>query len=272
MISAKMILDSISPGGVRLATLELVYPKFIHGEFMTHRVFSRNASSSRAIPVETMLKRIRSEPAGPEEWGSAKKGMQAGEEIADTETAKALWLKAAQQACDMAEEMLKLNLHKQIVNRILEPFMHIHVLVTATEWSNFFELRDHPDAQPEIRILAQKMKEEFSKSSPKILSPGEWHLPFVSEEERGICIQDLLKISTARCARVSYLNHDGSKPDVVKDIELYNRLVGAKPIHASPTEHQATPVLLGGLYWNGNFRAWRQYRKIIEKNFEGASV
>lgn len=269
MISAKVILDSVSRNGVRLTTMELVYPKFIHGEFMTHRVFSRNASSSRAIPVRTMLERIRKDPAGPVSWGQDKKGMQAGEEIADPETAKTLWLEAAASACNMAEKMLDLGLHKQIVNRITEPFAHIHVLVTATEWDNFFLLRDHPDAQPEIQVLARLMKSAMEESAATMRDPGEWHLPFLTIAEMNDLSDDVLNIetmkraSTARCARVSYLNHDGSAPSIEKDLKLYDQLITAKPIHASPTEHQATPTQ-SSLEWSGNFRGWHQHRKDIE--------
>lgn len=265
MITANIVLDSISPEGIRLTTLSLVYPKFIHGEFMTHRVFSRNASSSRAVPVKTMLERIRSNPATFVNWGSEKKGMQAGEEIANVELAKDLWLVACEQACDMAEKMLALGLHKQIVNRVVEPFAHINVLVTATEWDNFFELRDHQDAQPEIRALAIEMKRAFTNSIPQKLDYGVWHLPFVRPEEMGQPFELCCRISTARCARVSYLNHDGTNPDIEKDLKLFDQLITAKPIHASPTEHQATPAKLGQSYWSGNFRGWQQYRKLIEK-------
>ena len=269
MIKANIILDSISPKGIRLVTFELIYPRFIHSEFLTHRLFSRNASSSRAIPVKKMIERIRKEPAMPIHWGQNQAGMQAEQEVQGEEKTKAiaLWLEAAGQACDMAEKMLAFNLHKQVVNRITEPFAHIHVLVTATEWDNFFLLRDHKDAQPEIRELAIQMKKALENSIPNKLETGQWHLPFVREEEKTTqTIQDLLKISTARCARVSYLTHDGEIPNLVKDIELYDRLITSKPIHASPTEHQATPIISDG-EWSGNFYGWEQHRKFIENNF-----
>lgn len=267
-ITAKIILDSISPEGVRLTTFELRYPRFIHAEFMTHRVFSRNASSSRAIPVEKMLKNIRNEPAMPIHWGQNQAGMQADNEIANPEESKALWMEAAQQACDMAERMLALNLHKQVVNRITEPFAHIQVLVTATEWENFFILRDHKDAQPEIRELAIQMKIVMDASTPTPLTTGGWHLPFVREDEKHLPIETLLKVSTARCARVSYLTHDGQNPTIEKDIALYDRLITSRPIHASPTEHQATPKdSIQCHTYSGNFRGWTQHRKLIEAGF-----
>jgi thymidylate synthase ThyX len=265
MIRANIILDSVSSSGIRLTTYELTYPRFIHSEFMTHRVFSRNASSSRAIPVKKMLEMIRNEPAMPVHWGQNQPGMQAAEEIANPEAAKALWLEAAQQACDMAEKMLTCNLHKQVVNRITEPFAHIRVLVTATQWDNFFILRDHKDAQPEIRALAIEMKKVLSESVPTLVPEEEWHLPFIHENEKEIYkIEVLLKASTARCARVSYLNHDGSTPSIEKDINLYDQLITAKPIHASPCEHQATP---NDKRWSGNFFGWDQHRKLIEQSF-----
>lgn len=278
-ISAKIILDNYSgfgggsgspTGGLgpRLITFELEYPRFIHSEFMTHRMFSRNASSSRAIPVNKMLERIRKEPAMPVHWGQNQPGMQADNEIANPELAKQLWMEAAEQACNMAEKMLSLNLHKQVVNRITEPFAHIRVLVSSTEWDNFFTLRDHPDAQPEIRELAIQMKKAMESSQPGLLYKDQWHLPFVKKEEIDtLDIETCRRASTARCARVSYLNHDGSTPSIEKDLKLYDQLITSRPIHASPTEHQATPN------WNyrdfsGNFRGWIQYRKLIEKEFE----
>lgn len=285
MISAKVIEDSIGSGGnKRLMTIQLCYPRFIHAEFMTHRVFSRNASSSRAIPVAKMLEMIRTEPAMPIHWGKNQAGMQAAEQFTgyDAEHAEALWLHAASLAANVAEKMMNAGLHKQVANRILEPFQHIHVVVTATEWDNFFNLRAHPDAQPEIHALAIAMREAMEESTPSILMPGEWHLPYITDYER----QDgywkgredsLRKISAARCARVSYLKHDGGIPDVNGDLALYERLVGGVPLHASPVEHQATPDVWhedtdGFTGWeqsslHGNFDGWIQNRKLVEAQF-----
>ena len=246
-----MILDSVSKEGIRLTTMELTYPRFIHSEFMTHRVFSRNASSSRAIPVHKMIDMIRETPAEPIHWGKNQSGMQA-ENAVDPDTehrAQLVWKHAAIDACKHAEEMVKLGIHKQVANRITEPFAHIKVLVTATEWENFFSLRCHPDAQPEIQELAVQMKRCMSESTPTELSYYQWHLPFVTAEEKDHHdLSDLLKASTARCARVSYMNHDGSKPDMNKDAVLYDQLITSRPIHASPTEHQAAPSKRGDDY------------------------
>jgi thymidylate synthase ThyX len=270
-ISAKIIADSISPKGIRLTTMQLRYPKFIHGEFMTHRVFSRNASSSRAIPVERLIQDVIDDPAMPVFWGRNQKGMQAIEEYDNPEGAKRLWLEARDNAVKQATTLHIVSLHKQIVNRVLEPFCHINVVVTATEWANFFALRRHKDAQPEIHALADAMWEAHGDSVPSRLEPGEWHLPYCNIAATSQT--DLnIKLSVARCARVSYRTHEGKEPDIEDDLKLYDRLIGSIPLHASPAEHQATPDKCGtipGQYdWNipwqhGNFIGWRQYRKTL---------
>lgn len=278
-ISAKIVADSISINGIRLTTMELNYPRFIHSEFMTHRMFSRNAASSRAIPIEKMLEQVRQSPAMPIHWGKNQPGMQAREEIENSRDAALEWKRCAIDAVESAEWLSQYNLHKQIVNRVLEPFQYIKVIVTATEWDNFFKLRLHEDAQPEIAQLALHMKEAMVDSLPKELVPGEWHLPYIQVEDCTKTTTDnFVKLSVARCARVSMLNHDGSNPHVEKDLYLYDRLVGSTPEHASPSEHQACPMPSDvdfttkgvshldkyGNYWSGNFRGFLQYRKILE--------
>lgn len=286
MITAKIIEDSISTAGKRITTLQLTYPRFIHAELMTHRVFSRNASSSRAIPVKKMIAMVRDEPAMPIHWGANQPGMQAKEQLVgkDLDYAKGVWLRAARSAANFAEEMEQIGLHKQVANRLLEPFQHIHVVLTATEFDNWFSLRAHPDAQPEIQELAMQMGDVMYRNEPKILEFGEWHLPYVTEEERNDGFfkanpdnaELLRKISAARCCRVSYLKHDGSTASIADDIDLCDKLAGSIPIHASPFEHQATPDLYlrrGATgYWlkpelHGNFIGWVQNRKEIEANF-----
>ncbi len=240
-IEAKIIADSISKEGKRITTMQLRYPRFIHSEFMTHRVFSRNASSSRAIPVAKMIEDLRRDPAMPVFWGSNKPGMQAGAEIDNILNAKEIWLQAMEDAIFKAGTLINLGLHKQIANRILEPWAHINVVVTATEWANFFALRDHADAQPEIKVLAQAMKIAMGGSQPTLIRPGQWHLPFIHGHEETEDWDLLKKVSTARCARVSYLTHDGRRTTVEEDLALYQKLVVDDPLHASPAEHQATP-------------------------------
>lgn len=270
MIEAKVIEDSINSKGDRITTMQLVYPRFIHSEFMTHRVFSRNASSSRAIPVKKMLEMVRNEPAMPIHWGLNQPGMQANHQLCGThlENTKELWREAAWAAARVAEAMEAEGAHKQIVNRILEPFQHIHVVVTSTEWDNWFELRDHEDAQPEIRELARQMKIAMENSKPILLQNGQWHLPYVTIDEKlGIeDVQLLRNISAARCCRVSYLKHDGTAASVEEDLKLCDRLIGSVPLHASPFEHQATPdVMYMNPELHGNLKGWIQNRKLIEQ-------
>lgn len=261
MFEARIIQDSLSTAGHRLITFQLCYPRFIHGEVMTHRVFSRNAMSSRAIPVAKMIQQVREAPAMPVHWGANQPGMQANAQV-NAGAAEHLWRKAADMAADVAVQMEMLGLHKQVANRILEPFQWMRTIVTATEWDNFFELRAHPDAQPEFQKLAYMMLDAVATSIPDLLLEGDWHLPYIQPHElQGTTPHDLRKISAARCARVSYLTHDGSEPDQVKDLALFDRLAASRPLHASPLEHQGTP----GDTDTGNFVGWTQFRKLWEK-------
>lgn len=304
-IEAKIIADSIGYKTRRLTTFELKYPRFIHAEFMTHRQFSRNASSSRAIPVARQIEAIIEDTAMPIHWGKNQPGMQAHEEQdalvygpcgsldmvmneVDGATREDAWCFARDKAIEVAQAFHEAGYHKQIVNRILEPFSHIRVVCTSTQYDNFFGLRSHPDAQPEIKALSDAMMYEYERSEPKPLKPGEWHLPYVTDEELSyvtsaenvqydpvpLTMDDLIKVSVARCARVSYKTHDGGSPSLEADMALYERLVGSEPLHASPAEHQATP---DSLRWNsvelaewekphlnGNLSGgWIQYRKLL---------
>lgn len=264
---ARVIAHSISEvTNKELVTLVLRYPRFIHSEMMTHRVFSRNASSSRAIPVKKMLAQVWNAPAMPIHWGKNQAGMQAQEQLSGfrLEGAKALWRLAGKFACAAAYTADKLGLHKQVTNRLLEPWQFISVVVTATEWSNFFELRDHPDAQPEIQALAKAMKAAIQASTPRLLRRGEWHLPFIQPAEQlDYPSAELLKMSAARCARVSYLTHEGREPSAKADFDLYQKLVGSAPIHASPVEHQACAEKVLPEQ-ESNLKGWLQYRKLVE--------
>lgn len=269
MIEAKIILDSISNKDVRLTTFELSYPRFILAEFNTHRVFSRNSASSRAIPVKKLISDILNDPVVPVFWGKNQPGMQAKTQLSGFKLflSKRLWKMASYNAIVFAYALQKIGLHKQIANRIIEPWMHTKTIVTSTEWSNFFELRNHPDAQPEFRVLAEEMFSQLQSSTPKQLKYGEWHLPYVTEDEKkNNTLEVLLKMSVARCARVSYLTHDGKIPNIDSDVELHNRLVGSVPIHASPTEHQATPTK--DVRMHKNYRGWKQYRDDVELKLE----
>lgn len=273
MIEAKIILDSVSETGHRLTTFELNYHRMIHSEFMTHRLFSRNSASSRAIPIEKQIEKIYGDLAWPLEFGANQPGMQAGEPLSGDllDEAEDIWELASWYAIGQAKKLLKVGVHKQVTNRLLEPFMWHRVIVTSVDYGNFYRLRNSPLAQPEIEQLAKLMYKAYNESEPTLLSDGEWHLPYISHED---CValswelEPLKKISAARCGRVSYLTHDGVR-DVYKDLELYERLTTAEPPHASPLEHVATPCPDNLFYlYNadyetsivGNFPGWLQLR------------
>lgn len=257
-ISAKVILHSLCVDtSSEIITMELKYPRIIHSEFMTHRMFSRNAASSRAIPIKRMMEMVQENVAMPAQWGTAKPGMQAGDEDSRLKHfAFNIWNRAAQYAIYMADSMSKLGLHKQIANRLLEPFSHMTVLMTATDLSNFFRLRAHPEADPTFQTLAYRMLRVYLESRSRKLSIGEWHLPFFSAEfDSELGLEDRLKVCTARCARVSYLTHDGTREHSA-DLEMHDRL--AANGHWSPFEHCAKAAY--GDFNIGNFRGWKSYR------------
>lgn len=255
-----------------IATFQLSYWRAVHAEVMTHRVFSRNASSSRAVPVKKILAQVWSNPVQPFHWGQNQSGMQAKDELTGIRlwAVKKLWNGLAKTTCAFVWAMSQLGLHKQVANRPLEAFQEIHVVLTATDLENFFELRCHEDAQPEIYALAMSMRNALESSVARVLKPGEWHLPYVTEQERAtLPVEVLKKVSAARCCRVSYLKHDGTVADVETDLRLCDRLVGSRPLHASPFEHQATPDKLNFGIWanpkaHGNLTGWCQHRKEIE--------
>jgi hypothetical protein len=285
-VTATIIADSISPQGIRLTTFQLRFPRFILAQFNTHRMFSRNASSSRAIPTERLLADIERDPAKPINWGKNQPGMHASEELSGLALQDAVsgWDDAMRGAVAAARFMSKLGAHKEIVNRLVEPFSHINVVCSATEFSNWYALRRHPDAQPEIQRLANAMWEAQQASTPKKLKHGKWHLPYTSaadtdgvywhtaplpnHEIPAAKLLTLQKISTARCARVSYLTHDGRPTTVQEDVALADKLLASVPLHASPAEHQATPDVFNTGGWqnenqHGNYDGWRQFRKTL---------
>lgn len=297
---AKVVLASVSPTGHPITTMQLKYPRFIHAEFMTHREFSRNASSSRAIPVAKMIEQVRNDPAMPIHWGANQPGMQAHAELTgeDLEGTKSAWKWAADYAADQAAYMSSMGAHKQVANRILEPFQWMHVIMTTTSFTNFDGLRRHKDAQPEIKHLADLMAQAREESEFQQLGLKDWHLPYVDMQQdweaatthliRGRITRDmpsdsevtnvLIAMSAARCARVSYLTHDGERPTVQQDLDLYQRLAGAQPIHASPLEHQAMPddhCPRDRDWYNGwanyeehgNLTGWRQFRKMVHGEY-----
>ena len=269
--TVKIICDSINRKATsRLTTFELVYWRAIHSELMTHRVFSRNARSSRATPIKVNIEQVRNTPYGPRFWGLNEKGMTATKEASpeQQETFKQYWIDAAKQAADKAEFLMNAGLHKQAVNRLLEPFMPIHTILTATEFDNFFKLRIEKHAQPEMYDLAKAMKDAYDNSTPMILDNDELHLPYITDEEELLFDIDVLPfISAARCARISYKNFDGTS-SAKDDLKLAQRLLTDG--HLSPFEHIAVSCDYSIDSFDprlkSNFKDFIQFRKIIEDN------
>lgn len=295
-ISAKIICDSVSSQGIRMTTMEIEYPRFILAELNTHRMLSKNSASSRAIPVKTMHNHLLAEPV---HWGANRSGMQADSELeaSDKSYAKYLWSQAREYAKKIALELGAVGpsgVHKQITNRVTEPWMMMKTVISGTEWANFYWLRDHRDAQPEIRELAGVMHEVHKANKPRELQAGEWHLPYVDTQRdkcgtlfyRGhngeeLTLQDALVVSASCCAQVSYRKTDDT---VEKAHRIYDQLIKSEPCHASPVEHQATPieydtmcsyepetweagithVCANGSLWSGNLQGWIQHRKLIQ--------
>jgi hypothetical protein len=261
----KIIADTISPAGKRITTFILKYPRYIHAEVMTHRCLSKNCSSSRAIPMSKIIKQVISDPVIPLHFGANQKGMAANQELKGWRywVAKKLWLLSRWPAVGFALAMNKLGLHKQIGNRVLESWCYIHVVLTGTEWSNFYSLRcDKDHAHPDIYNLAEKMLAAQNESWP---TESKYHLPFITREEKELYYCDLLaqiKISVARCCRVSYLNHDKTSSVKERDFELYDDLL--KNGHMSPFEHQAV-AFEDRWRISGNFKGWEQYRKTLKE-------
>jgi thymidylate synthase ThyX len=261
---AKVLADHLAPCGKRIVTFEVTFPRIVLAEFNTHRMLSRNSASSRAIPIEKMLAHVTSDPFIPTYWGKNQKGMQADEELSAEEQydARYAWLSARDEMVRRARALAALGAHKQTTNRLLEPFLWQTVLVTATEFDNFFALRTHRDAQPEIREIATRMERLYCEHEPVEVEAGFWHLPLVEDraelEAAGYTPEQVRQISVGRCARVSYLTHDG-KRDPQADIDLCARLRASG--HMSPFEHvaEALPTCTP----SGNFVGWAQYRKGI---------
>ncbi|GGI06570.1 FAD-dependent thymidylate synthase [Egicoccus halophilus] len=261
---AEVVRDSVSPAGVRLTTVEVTLHRFVLAELNTHRAFSRNSASSRAIPVQRQLDTVLHDPAVPVEFGANQRGMQAGPPLTgeERERAEAGWLAARDAAVAAARDLLDLGVHKQVANRLLEPFLWQTVIVTATDWDGFWQQRCSPLAQPEIRAAAEAMRAAFAASTPVELAVGDWHTPYVRAEDGDLDVETRKRVSAARCARVSYLTHDGRR-DLAADEQLYERLVTAEPPHWSPLEHVATPADGDGPV-RGNLRGWRQLRHVVE--------
>lgn len=295
-VSANVLTDSVDIYGNRITTFELIFPRIVLAEFLTHRLFSRNSSSSRAIPVKRMNELILEDIAYPIHFGKNQSGMQdAGEHselIKGKYTPKEWWKLAVEQMIDFSNAFDEAGYHKQICNRIVEFGQHMKIVMTTTHMDNWFNLRNHSDADPTIHALALCTYEAYKESTPRILNKGEWHTPYYEDgvwseqadglDQYGVSLDDALKISTSCCAQASYRRLDAS---IEKARAIFSRLIESTPAHASPTEHQATPMELdeewvfrepfyswdegithidkSGAAWSGNFKAWIQHRQLI---------
>ena len=302
MISAEIIADSLSPTGVRLTTFEVEFHRFILPEVNTHRVFSRNYQSSRAVPVDKLIEQVRKNPAMPVHWGANQSGMVADNELNDNAKliAEEAWLKAAYEASAQAERMNKYGAHKQIVNRVLEPFMWTRGVITATDdgFESFFKLRCHPDAQPEIQALAYLMEDKYRKNAPIQLEHGDWHLPYIewNKDNDGqyflsdeiTSLSEAVQVGCSSVAQVSYRRLDTSLEKAEKIYKMLNLpengVFPSAPPHFSPAEHCAMVVdenqyvdefshmdesTIGG---NFNTVSFYQYRKMLEQGVEKVFV
>lgn len=277
MVSASILMDSVAKDGARLTTFELKLPKYLLAQLNTHRAFSKNTASSRAIPTKKLVKMALEDPVVPISFGKNRPGMQAEGEV-DAEQALALWMRGRDAAIDVALQLAELGLHKQHANRVLEPYIHASVILSATEYDNFFKLRCHHAAQPEMQALACAMRDARAASTPKERTQ---HIPMVDEEDfdrldarlrlgdvrvpeeiaknfsNGSIGAGLWLASAGRCARISYLTHTGVR-DIGEDVRLALDLI--RDGHWSPFEHQA--VAYPGR--NANFIGWVQLRKGLE--------
>lgn len=282
MYAAKILADSLAPEGDRLTTFEVTFPRFILAEMNTHRVLSRNSASSRAIPVKKAIKMVKEDPFVPESFIQNQAGMSGDLNLEGWRTiaAELTWQGAKWAALGAATILDRLELHKALANRILEPFKWHTAIISGTEWDNFFALRTDKNAQPEFRKIAQWMENLYLANTPRQLSYGSWHVPLVRTDEllSTGCPADLTgpvqidwdfwkRVSVGRCARVSYLTHDGKRAPIM-DVALHDRLMTNG--HLSPFEHVARPRYTPRS--SGNFKGFFQYRKEIpfEGNFKEA--
>jgi hypothetical protein len=252
--TARIIADSIGFGCPRLTTVLARFPHVILPQVLTHRVFARSTSSSRAIPIKRIIAEVEADPFVPSEWRyAADRGMQPGEFMrqVDADEVEYRWRMAALHAGQSAKVMSSIGAAKEHVNRLLEPFSHVSMVITADEWENFFDLRLDSHSQIEIRDLAKAIRDAMDASTPKQLAFGDWHSPFDPDPMR----------SAACCARTSYNRHDGSERTVDADMQLTATLKAGP--HMSPFEHQAR--IGAGPCMSGNFAGhWVQQRKLVE--------
>lgn len=269
---AKVVQDSLGHLGKRLMTFQTRSPRMLHAEVMTHRAASKNASSSRAIPAWKFIKWVKEDPAMFVHVGKEQKGMQAREEVSDEikEKFHREWLELRDISITFVERWYKeYGIHKQVCNRALEPWHHISLVMTLTDeaFLAIMALRRHPDADPGFQALADVLWKAREESVPRVLKPGEWHLPYLHPQE--IQMGDVFSCivrSAARCCRVSYNNMDGMPPTFEQDQDTFEKLAFSTPEHMSPFEHQATMTVNNFEHLGGNLGPdWIQFRKLMER-------
>jgi len=232
---------------------------------MTHRQLSRNGLSSRAEPLSGAIRRAREDPVEPLVWMYDARRMQHGILMSDDDRIESIraWNDARDGAIRSCQKFLDLGLHRQYALRVLEPFLRIRMVISATSVNNLFALRIHKAPMPEIQQLVVGMARAYRASTPRRLKAGEWHLPYVIEMERSAYPGDVLaRVSTSRAARASYPTLEGKIPDIESDFRLHDQLMGADPKHASPAEHPAMATGDRNVR-SGNFRGWIQYRHTV---------
>lgn len=282
--SAKVLLDSISPQGDRLTTLEVVMHRFVLAEFNTHRMFTRSSASSRAISIIRRIRMVLTDLAWPVEWGKDQPKMQSKELLPPWKQflCVIIWKIASLCAVACAYLLNLIGLHKQWTNRLLEPFMWHTVIVASVEWENFYKQRCSkfsPLAQPEMLRVADAIHNAIEASTPRLCNYGQWHAPLLRPEDlpelhdvangNGTeTVRGGIKVSIARCARSSYLTHAGIR-EILEDLKLFGRLETADPPHWAPFEHAATPAMPGEKPL-GNFPGWHQYRHYQQVDLSGS--
>lgn len=272
--SAKIIADNLSADDIRITTFEVTYPRFIMAELNTHRTIAKSSASSRAIPVAKRIHDVAAFPFIPAVFGKNMRGMQAEEVVSDREAAEArqIWQELISTSIKAAILFEKLGVHKQLANRVLEPYAYATTVLTGTEWDNFFKLRNHPAAQPEFQELARLMEEAYDSNVPYYNQNA--HLPYIQPDEEHLDVAILRRVSSARCARVSYKSLETGKPSTIaEDERLCIRLM--EQGHMSPFDHVATADKLisrepdGKLSWerkedHRHFYGWIPYRVELE--------
>jgi hypothetical protein len=275
--TAKVIADTVNPRckSARIITFEVYAPRYLLAEVNTHGVLAKSAASSRAIPVAKRISMVQREPFVPDSFGKNRPGMQSTEALdaATQEQAKKIWADAIEDALEHAERLKGLDAHKQFANRVLEPYTYYSGVLTATEWDNFWWLRVSEDADPGFKVLARKMKEACDASDPE---PSDYHLPYITQDEINSDIprSTLLRVSAARCARVSYVSLETGKLSTLdEDLDLIAKLTKPTGAHLSPFDHPAMADRLitrnDELFWrnpelHGRFWGWVPFRNELE--------